>query len=335
MNTLTYNERIAIIIPVYKVAKYLQRCIDSVVSQDYSNLEIVLVNDGSPDECPEICERNANKDKRIKVLHRENGGLSDARNAGVDYCESALVIFIDADDCVDHNHVSSLYENMIKYDSDISCSPLIFEYENGYRKKSAVFEETCITNIEAMQMVMRVQYGIGVSACSKLFRKEFLIRHPFPKGKLHEDIVIALKLYADANHIGITPVKTYHYIQRSESITHKAINFNNLYWILEWIIDEMSKNSWKNLGGIRNACIYRLFELVNEICRIDNVSKNAEEIIKTQNIIRPYLRDLIKDPLNDKKTVVRGILLSHSLCSFRLYFLLKKIGNSLTRKMVK
>lgn len=318
-----FGDKIAIIIPIYNVEKYIFDCIDSVIVQTYTNLEIILVDDGSPDKCPQICDEYAEKDTRIIVLHKENGGLSDARNYGVENAKSDYVMFMDSDDYVDENYVLSLAQLMIKYDADISCSPLIFEYENGEKKNRLPFEEKCIDAPEAQQMVMRAQYGIGVTACSKLFPKTLLLANPFPKGQIHEDIAVAWDLFAKVKLVAITPLATYHYIQRNESITHKKINFDALFWILNHLNTLVSENDLDEKQ--KAACVHRMYELVNEICRVVNVKNSRDNIIKTQNIIKPYLKMVLSDPLNRKKEKIKYRMLAMSYSSFGLYCTMKSL----------
>lgn len=109
-----YTPLVSIIVPIYKVEPYLRRCVDSIVCQTYTNLEIILVDDGSPDTCPQICDEYANKDKRIVVIHKKNGGLSDARNAGLNSCKGEYISFIDSDDYVDYDFIESLIEPIKK-----------------------------------------------------------------------------------------------------------------------------------------------------------------------------------------------------------------------------
>ena len=312
--------RVAVIIPVYKVERYLERCIKSVCAQDYKNIEIVLVDDGSPDKCPALCDQLACTDARIRVFHKSNGGLSDARNYGVNHCESEYVVFVDSDDYVDVNYVSSLVNLYREYDADVACTPLLFEYVNGKQKRIKKYDRKRLDSLDAVKMVMRVQYGIGVTACSKLFHKDLLLRHPFPVGRLHEDIAVAFDLYNEAGTVAISSEQTYHYMQHEESITHKAIDFENLYWIiscLEKLIEENDDH------GIKCSCAYRIYELVNEICRVVDVNSQKDEIKRTQDMVRPYLSYCLNDPLNDWQRKAKCILMAKNYASFKLYLFLK------------
>ena len=114
------NPKISVIVPVYKVEKYLDKCVESIVNQTYKNLEIILVDDGSPDNCPAMCDEWAEKDERIRVIHKENGGLADARNAGMDIATGDYIGFVDSDDWIEPNMYEVLLKNALKYDADIS-----------------------------------------------------------------------------------------------------------------------------------------------------------------------------------------------------------------------
>ena len=136
------NEIVSIIIPIYKVELYLERCIQSVLMQTYHNLEIILVDDGSPDLCGEICEDFAQKDSRVRVYHKQNGGLSDARNYGVEQAHGTYITFIDADDYVAPDYVEYLVGLLVKFDADISCCCMIKTTENAvsYSRNNAISE---------------------------------------------------------------------------------------------------------------------------------------------------------------------------------------------------
>ena len=119
------NPMISVIVPIYNVEKYLARCVDSIVNQTYKNLEIILVDDGSPDRCPQMCDDYAEKDSRIKVIHKKNGGLSDARNAGMAVATGEYISFIDSDDWIETSMFELLLNNIFQYDCEISCGGIM------------------------------------------------------------------------------------------------------------------------------------------------------------------------------------------------------------------
>ena len=184
MNTPT----VSIIVPVYKVEKYLNRAVDSLIGQSYANIEIILVDDGSPDRCPQICDDYAAADKRVKVIHKPNGGLSDARNAGIDVASGDLLFFVDSDDYLRANAITVLVENMIATGADIVCCGVDIVDENGETYEQQLSESSLITsgmNIVTKLFVNKFPHNY---ACNKLFRKKLFNGVRFPIGRLYEDI---------------------------------------------------------------------------------------------------------------------------------------------------
>ena len=141
---------ISVIVPIYKVEKYLTICVDSLLRQSYGNLEIILVDDGSPDECPAICDQYQNKDNRIKVIHKKNGGLSDARNAGLDIAQGEYVAFVDSDDFIDEDYICKLYDALQQNRASIAvCGIQIIDESNK------VTEQICVTQDKKLSFKQR------------------------------------------------------------------------------------------------------------------------------------------------------------------------------------
>ena len=318
------NALISIVVPVYNVEKYLNRCVESLINQDYENIEIILVDDGSKDKSGIICDRWAEKDDRINVIHKSNGGLSDARNAGTKATQGEYILFVDSDDYVNNDYVSSLYNLKERYSADIACTPLIYEYENGKSKPNKQFEDKCINRSEAKTMLMRARYSIGVTACSKLFPKEVLIDNLFPVGKLHEDLAVMLDIFDTFDSVAISQNASYHYVQRQTSITHKDVDFKSLFWAIKQVERQMENN--KNLQ-FKRACIYRIFDLVTEITRVIDYRKSKNSIKETQRLIRSYRNIYLRDPENTIKTKMKGVLIASSYISFSLFCMLNRIKN--------
>lgn len=317
------NPRIAIVIPIYNVEKYLVRCVESVQQQDYKNIEIILVDDGSPDNCPIICDKFAKNDSRIKVIHKKNGGLSDARNVGVASAESEYVIFVDSDDYVDKDYVSSLVNLRNQYNADIACTPLIYEFESGRHKPICTFDSDLLNTDSAKSMIMRARYGIGVTACSKLFKIEAIKNNPFPVGKLHEDLAVSMQLFSEFSKVAITSHATYHYIQRKSSIMHSTINYESLFWILNYIEKYLLDT---NNHEMRYSLVYRLFDLVNEYCQVIDLKTEKMRVREIQQYIKPYKKLYISDPENSFMTKVKGWLLASNRLTFSIFCILKDIN---------
>ena len=218
------NSLISIIIPIYNVEAYLSACVDKVLNQTYQNLEIILVDDGSPDNCPQMCDKYALEDSRIKVIHKENGGLSDARNAGIDAATGDYIVFIDSDDYWYGNNVlEELINVAIETDADvINFGNSVFYEDNKQILKwlPDVKYENSIQNIDE---VTRSHAYIS-SACMK-FMKAYLVKNNprFEKGVLSEDIVWSANILAQANKFVSVKKPYYCYRQRSNSIS-KTLN---------------------------------------------------------------------------------------------------------------
>lgn len=224
---------ISIVVPIYKVEPYLRRCVDSIVSQTYANLEIILVDDGSPDECPKICDEYAAKDKRIVVIHKENGGLSDARNAGIDIHTGEYISFVDSDDYVEPNYVDILLKKTLAN----SCDFVIADYQQSQESKEIIHcrcEEDIIEgNRKIISAFCRDLYP--VCSVAKLYKSSFIKKNNsrFKKGLLFEDQLWSCEMAIKAQKICICKEKIYHYIIRNDSImTSNAIKNN--YRLKSW-----------------------------------------------------------------------------------------------------
>ena len=214
------NDLISVIVPIYKTELYLRKCVDSLINQTYTNLEIILVDDGSPDGCPQICDEYAAKDSRIKVIHKENGGVSAARNFGLDHASGAFIAYIDSDDYVSENYIEYLVELAERYDADIACCGYIIvsshtEAVTDNRLDSGFL---CSGN-EACRIMLTERYNQLVVAWGKIFKAELARRFKFPKGKIYEDALTTYKYYYYCDRVAIGDAKLYAYYSNDGGIT--------------------------------------------------------------------------------------------------------------------
>ena len=221
-------DKISVIIPVYKVENYLERCVRSVCNQTYPELEILLIDDGSPDRSGEICDVLAGQDARIRVIHKSNGGLSDARNAGIDASTGDWLAFVDSDDWLDPRMLEILKIQAEKYGAEIAeCS-----YSNLY--KEMVKEETsCSGNVIVATPVEAIEGNLDWKnfkpvAWNKLYRADIVGRIRYPKGKLHEDEFTTHKFYLAAKKIVYVDVSGYNYDRRREGSITAKFSLRNL-----------------------------------------------------------------------------------------------------------
>ena len=230
---------VSVIVPVYKVEKYLDKCVGSIVAQSYKNLEIILVDDGSPDNCPTMCDLWAQKDGRIKVIHKPNGGLSSARNAGLDISCGRFVMFVDSDDWIDESTVQSLLT--ISEDADIIMCGFSVEYEDG----TTFQENSGNKRLEGFDILGEfILDNIRPEACGKLYRLNLFSDTRFDETiKYAEDLDMNYRLMKKASKS--TDEGFYHYIRRAGSITSTDMTVGraNLYKITARFVEESRYNS--------------------------------------------------------------------------------------------
>ncbi len=223
------GDLISIIIPVYKVEAYLKECLDSVINQTYKDLEIILVDDGSPDNSGKMCDEYAQKDSRIKVIHKENGGLSSARNAGLDIATGEYVCFIDSDDVIDERYIEILHNMCVENNVDIA--------ECGFERfiDAPIFEKNNKNSVQLFspnEMQYRLYSDDAVRTTvvwNKMYKKYVYENKRFPNGKIHEDEYTTYKVFYDSkSNIAVTNLILYHYRVNSESITGRKYNVKRL-----------------------------------------------------------------------------------------------------------
>ncbi|OWV00769.1 glycosyltransferase family 2 protein [Fibrobacter sp. UWR2] len=223
---------ISVIVPVYNVERYLKVCVDSIIGQTYLNLEIILVDDGSPDKCPKICDEYAEFDNRIVVIHQKNGGLSVARNAGIDIAKGEFLTFIDGDDFVAKNYIELLFNGLLKSDADISIASFCAFAEGNPLEKMYDFlpfvemaKDECFKRYGSLKAELSMPF---ISACNKIYKKELFNTIRFPVGKLYEDAFITYKMIDNAKKIAFTPSKLYFYRINPQSILGQSFREKHL-----------------------------------------------------------------------------------------------------------
>lgn len=219
------NKLISVIIPIYNVEPYLRRCLNSVLNQTYSNLEIILVDDGSPDNCPSICDEYANNDTRIVVIHKKNGGLSDARNAGLDICKGDYITFVDSDDWITPHYVETLLDSAIRTSSDISIGEIKKTYEASCVLNNQKTTTRILNSREAVERLFSKTEASFVAACGKLFKRNIIIHIRFPKNKIHEDEYLNYQWLYNAKKIVYIDQVLYFYFQRPNSIMGEDLEY--------------------------------------------------------------------------------------------------------------
>lgn len=219
---------ISVIVPVYNVEAYLGRCVESILQQTYKNLEIILVDDGSTDSCPHLCDEWAKIDERIIVIHKKNGGLSDARNAGLNIATGDYIGFVDSDDWIApemyERLLSAIYENQ----SDISACTVEMVWENGLERRLLTIRENMILDSDAAQEALLMETKLKQPVWYKLYRKKAIDGISFEKGKCHEDVFWSYQAIGNANKVSIIDYIGYYYWQRKDSIMGERYSVKRL-----------------------------------------------------------------------------------------------------------
>ena len=212
---------ISLIIPVYKVEKYLEKCIQSVINQTYENLQIILVDDGSPDNCGKICDEYAKKDHRIEVIHKSNGGLSDARNKGLEIAKGEYIGFVDSDDYIEADMYEVLYNLLKQYNADVSICNFYTVSQGKISIKNADNGINEYNRIEILKEIL-LDKNIQSYAWNKLYKKELFDEIKYPIGKKYEDIGTTFYLLEKCNKVVVTGKSEYYYINRQDSIVNNV-----------------------------------------------------------------------------------------------------------------
>ena len=217
------NPLITVIVPVYKAESCLERCVNSIRNQTYTHLEIILVDDGSPDQSGRICDAFAREDSRIRVFHKENGGQSSARNMGLDHMTGEYVTFVDSDDWIDSEMYAHLIDLIKAYETKIACCGIHVDFADGtkgfFNSQYPANQEICVfSKIDALREIMK-NARITYSLCDKLFHRDIFSSIRMTVGKINEDTEILPKCIEEAGRLVYDPRPFYHYIMTPVSTT--------------------------------------------------------------------------------------------------------------------
>lgn len=221
---------ISVIIPVYNVEDCLAHCVVSVREQTYKNLEIILVDDGSTDSCPSMCDDFSREDSRVRVIHKENGGLSSARNSGLDVCNGEYIAFVDSDDYIHPEYISRLYDLLIKNNAGISVCNFrkIFDNNMDFKYPALPESQTRVMSYEtALEELVGFDSVLYVLTWNKLYKREVFDEIRFPVGKISEDFYVSFKALHRGGQIVVTSNQLYFYYLRKGSIIHSRDNMSD------------------------------------------------------------------------------------------------------------
>lgn len=323
------EEKISIIVPVFNMENYLNRCVKSIINQTYSNLEILLINDGSTDSSLELCHHWASLDDRIVVFDKENGGLSDARNYGVKQASGDYIGFVDSDDDIEPSMIEILYEMIKLYKADVAeCNMNIcYPSHKQLYTKEKYLEVLDTKGYLKEYLIMHKLFG---SVCTKLIRKDIAKKLYFPKGKLYEDTYYSLQLIREAKKYVISDAPMYNYYMRNGSITNSS--FSPKMLDLAEIVDDFYDFVLENYSDLQQEVEYRqmyaYLSVLNAILQEKNFKDNFY-YKKFKSYFSVNFKNLLKNP---HITLVRKLCVILICSNIRVYkFVLKKYINRLNR----
>lgn len=296
---------IDVIVPIYKVEKYLRKCIDSLIGQTYKDINIILVDDGSPDNCGVICDEYARKYDNIIVLHKENGGLSDARNYGMLHSSAELIMFLDSDDWIELDMIELMVKHM-QDDVDIVACHSILEFPAKISSKRKITNKVdIVSNESAIKMVLDKK--LNVSAWGKLYRRILFEKVQYPINCLHEDVPVIFQLLDKVKKVAIINSHLHHYRQQESSISHGNYtkrNFKFYEFVKEtkWIVDK-----YPSMKDDYYGFYYRVVKSLMAMFKDDNtIDTYYDDYCFFQNILQKNIFNILVNrsiTIKDKITI--------------------------------
>ena len=284
------SERISVIIPVYNVERYLDRCVQSVAAQTYKELELILVDDGSTDNCPSLCDAWAGKDSRIKVIHKRNGGLSDARNAGLAVASGDYIAFVDSDDWIAPEMLERLLLALHQDKSDIAACAVRMVWEDDRPDRMLTVRTNRVLSRREAQKALLDEKLLKHPVWYKLYKKEVIRDIPFEKGKYHEDVFWTYQVIGKAGRVSLIDYVGYYYTQRSASIMGEAYSLKRLDAIeaherwCGYIEEKFPKLASQARASLWEKCIYH----GQMILRFLPQSEQKDAFAKLNRVIRKH-----------------------------------------------
>lgn len=303
------GDLISIIIPIYNVQKYLNKCVKSVLEQTYGNLEIILVDDGSTDSSGEICDKCKESDERIVVIHKKNGGLSDARNAGIDISKGEYLFFLDADDYLSPNAIEIMYSKIISENADLAiCN---FTWTNSEGEKFCGEDVICdeiLNKEDLLGKLVKSDNFYYVVAWNKLYARKLFEKLRFTYGKIHEDEFIVHRIFGECNKAVSLSEILYYYIKTNNSITTSNTSIKRLDYI-EALDDRIKYYKENGYIDYAKETLKLLWWVYSELYTAVEITKeNKDRMNFLKSFYNKYFMGLISLYNRNLKTIVELIV---------------------------
>lgn len=313
------NARISVIVPVYNVEEYLSRCVDSILAQTHSNLEVILVDDGAKDASGVICDGYAAKDPRVKVIHKKNGGLSSARNRGLEAAGGEYIAFVDSDDWIEPDAYAHLLHIMDKYDVKLVCGGR-YDVDGDTGEKTVGLCPAREEVISAEELAGRIFLwdGCDSSACDKLYHRSLLENFRYPEGKVCEDVPVTYRIVLAAERVAVSDKPFYNYCHRSGSIsTAAAITEKTFHFSRH--TEEIYPYIRQHYPAIENQARYlRVRSLSHILLLLEQAEKDTRkqfsaEYRHARKELKKHTGFILKSPYFGKKEKITNLLLNLGL----------------------
>ena len=306
---------ISIVLPCYNVQNYIKDCVESILLQTYKNIEIILVDDGSKDDTPDICDQLSNKDTRIKVYHKENGGVSDARNYGISKVTGTYFSFVDPDDLITPDYIEYLYSLLSLNNTNLSIAA-----HNIHKKKKATYKgigQNCSKVLSAKETTKEILLDkqIDLSCWGKLYKSSLFDDIQFPKGIKFEDTYVTYKIIDKCENIAVGGKPVYTYQIRDESIT-TSINFNDKIQLIQntkIMCDDILKKYPDLEPECQKRLIWAYFSTLNQLLKADNKNDFNKELNEITSFLINKKRIILGNTIYSTKEKIAIILLSMGL----------------------
>ena len=316
---------VSVIVPVYNVEEYLGRCVDAILAQSYRNLEIILVDDGAKDSSGRICDEYAEKDPRVRVIHKKNGGLSSARNAGIDIARGDYLEFVDSDDWIEPDAVESLLELAVAHQVELVLGGRWDVSSRTGNKKKGLCprKQEVISGEELVGRIFRWD-NCDSSACDKLFSRRLFREVRFPEGVVCEDVPVMYRIVLDAGRVALLDRPVYNYYHRSGSITYTGVSEKNFHF--SWHTAEILPYIRQNYPALEQEARYlRVRSLVYAVQSVDLAAKKDRDAFRApcrecRKQLRSHTAFILTCPLFGRREKITDLLLA-----FGMYRCLQKI----------
>ena len=297
---------ISIIVPVYNVEKYIRKCLDSIIGQTYTDLEIILVDDGSPDNSGAICDEYAKNDSRIKVIHKQNGGLSSARNAGLDVASGEFVTFIDSDDYIEADTISSVVDAISQKQVEIVLIREKQVNQKGETTKKVGDKPTNTTFYKGKDFLVELVLGKQINgACDKFYKRECINNLRFEEGRHHgEDMLFNVQYLDCVNTVGYVDSIKYSYVSNDDSVTHAPFNNHSVdsIYFKDKVYNIVKEKYPAYTGTLARRCFVARLTLLRLIYNSLQQKEQKELIKESQNYLKQNYRQ-VKSELSGKEKI--------------------------------